>query len=297
MSERIATHQRRRLRDVAAQFGGTKSVTTDAPRYDWHDSYDALLAIGWKPFLSGILAYYLILNAPFGMLYAVRPDSVANLPPGHWADAFFFSVKTFGSVGYGVMAPQTMYSHLIAPVEVFVSLLSTAVLTGLIFVRFSRPRANMEFSRQITIAPHDGVPTLSLHVANRRTGTIYHAEACLTLIRRYQTQEGHVVRRALDLPLKRNRAQALSLLWTVRHQIDATSPLRGLTHDQLVEMEVQFVVSLTGIDATLAAPVHVVHAYEPPELLWGFRFVNVMTIDAKGQTQVELARMHEVVPA
>jgi inward rectifier potassium channel len=297
MSERIATHRRRRLRDVAAQFGGTESVTTDAPRYDWHDPYHALLAIGWKPFLLGVLAYYLILNALFGTLYAVDPDSVANLPPGRWADAFFFSVETFGSVGYGVMAPQTIYGHLVATAEVFVGLLSTAMLTGLIFVRFSRPRANMEFSRQITIAPHDGIPTLSLQVANRRTGTIYHAEACLTLIRRYQTQEGHFVWRALDLPLMRSRSQALSLLWTVRHQIDAASPLYNLTHDQLVEMEAQFVVSLTGTDATLAAPVHVVHAYEPPELLWGFRFAEVMTVDGQGRTQVELSRMNEVVPA
>jgi inward rectifier potassium channel len=297
MSGSSEPHRRRRMREVAAQFGGTEIVTTDAPRYDWRDPYHALLAIGWGPFLLGVLGYYLALNAVFGTFYALRPGSVANLPPGRWDDAFFFSVETFGTVGYGAMAPQTPYGHLVATVEIFLGLLSTAVLTGLIFVRFARPRANMEFSRQITIAPHDGVPTLSLRLGNRRTGTIFHADASLTLIRRHQTLEGHVMWRVHDLPLMRSRVQALSLSWTLRHVIDAASPLHGLSCEQLTGMDAQLVVSITGTDATLAAPVHAVRAYEPTDLLWGFRFADVMTVDGRGRTRIELARLHEVLPA
>jgi inward rectifier potassium channel len=297
MSGSTERHRHRRMRDVAAQFGGTEIVSTDAPRYDWRDPYHALLALGWGPFLLGVLGYYLALNAVFGTLYALRPGSVVNLPRGHWDDAFFFSVETFGSVGYGVMVPQTPYGHLVATVEIFLGLVSTAVLTGLIFVRFARPRANMEFSRQITIAPHDGVPTLSVRLGNRRTGTIFAAEASLTMIRRHQTLEGHEFWRVHDLPLMRSRMQALSLAWTLRHVIDAASPLHGLSTAQLAEMDAQFVVSITGTDATLAAPVHAVRAYEPTDLLWGFRFVDVMTVDARGRTRIELARLHEVLPA
>ena len=256
MSGSTAPQRRPRLRDVAAQFGGTEIVTTDAPRYDWRDPYHVLLAMGWGPFLLGVLGYYLALNAVFGTLYALRPGSVANLPPGRWDDAFFFSVETFATVGFGVMAPQTPYGHIVATPEIFLGLLSTAVLTGLIFVRFARPRANMEFSRQMTIAPHDGVPTLSLRLANRRTGTIYNAEACLTFVRRYQTLEGHLMWRSYDLPLMHSHVQALSLAWTLRHVIDAASPLNGLSLEQLTEMDAQFLVSITGTDATLAAPVH-----------------------------------------
>jgi inward rectifier potassium channel len=285
------------MRDVAAQYGGTEIVTTDAPRYDWRDPYHALLAMGWAPFILGVLGYYLAVNAVIGTLYAIRPGSVANLAPGHWDDAFFFSVETLGGVGYGLMAPQTEYGHLVATGEVFLGLLSTAVLTGLIFARFARPRANMEFSRQITIAPHDGVPTLSLRICNRRTGTIFNAEASLTLVRRYQTLEGLAMWRSYDLPLMRSRVQALSLAWTLRHVIDADSPLFGLSTEQLAEVEAQFLVSITGTDATLAAPVHAVHAYDPPDLLWGFRFADVITSDARGRTRIELARLHDVVPA
>jgi len=296
MSEHTEPPRRRRMRKVMA-FGGTEIVTTDAPRYDWRDPYHALLAMGWGPFLLGVLTYYLALNAVFGTLYALRPGSVANLSPGHWDNAFFFSVETFGTVGYGVMAPQTLYGHLVATLEIFLGLLSTAVLTGLVFARFARPRADMEFSRQITIAPHDGVPTLSVRLGSRRTGTIFHAEASLTLMRRHQTLEGQEMWRVHDLPLMRSRVQALSLAWTLRHVIDAASPLHGLSTEQLTEMDAQLVLSITGTDATLAAPVHAVRAYEPADLIWGFRFADVITVDGRGRTRIELARLHEVLPA
>lgn len=284
------------MRDVAAQFGGTEVVVTDAPNYDWRDPYHALLAVGWTPFLLGVLGYYLALNAIFGTLYALQPASVANLPPGHWDDAFFFSVETFGSVGYGVMAPQTTYGHVVATAEVFLGLLSTAVLTGLIFVRFARPRANMEFSRHVTISPHDGVPTLAIQLGNRRTGTILNAEARLTLIRKHQTLEGRAMWRVSDLPLMRDRIQALSLAWTLRHVIDDNSPMHGLSIDQLIELDAQLLVSITGTDATLAAPVHAIQAYEPQDLLWGHRFADVMSVDGRGRTRIELARLHDVLP-
>ena len=170
MSQRVQRHRRSRMREVGAQFGGTEIVTTDAPRYDWRDPYHALLAMRWWPFLLLVLAVYLALNAAFASLYALRPGCVANLPVGRWDDAFFFSVETFGTVGYGAMAPTTTYGHLVATSEIFLSLLSTAVLTGLVFARFARPRADLEFARHATIAPQDGVPTLSLRFGNRRTG-------------------------------------------------------------------------------------------------------------------------------
>ncbi len=297
MSTGTEPQRRRRMRDVPAQFGGTEMVSTDAPSFDWRDPYHALLALRRGPFLLLVFGYFLAVNAVFGTLYFVQPGSVANLPPGRWDDAFFFSVETVATVGYGAMFPQTLYAHLVATAEIFVGLLSTAVLTGLIFVRFARPRASMEFSRNATIAPHDGVPTLSVRLGNRRTGTIYHATASLTLIRRHQTLEGQVMWRVHDLTLMRSRVQALSLAWTLRHVIDETSPLHGLTVEQLVELDAQLVVSITGTDATLAAPIHVVRAYDPPDLLWGFRFADVMTVDPRGRTRIELARLNEVVPA
>jgi len=122
-------------------------------------------------------------------------------------------------------------------------------------------------------------------------------DAFLTLIRRHQTAEGQTMWRVHDLKLMRSRVQALSLAWTVRHAIDADSPLHGLTVEQLTEMDAQLVVSITGTGATLAAPVHIVRAYEPADLLWGQRFADIMTVDARGRTRIELAKLHDVMPA
>ena len=142
MSTTSEPRRRSRMRDVPAQFGGTEMVSTDAPSFDWRDPYHALLALERGPFLLLVLAYYLAVNAVFGTLYYLQPGSVANLPPGRWDDAFFFSVETVGTVGYGAMFPQSVYGHLVATAEIFIGMLSTAVLTGLIFVRFARPRAS-----------------------------------------------------------------------------------------------------------------------------------------------------------
>ncbi len=297
MSDKRQSRTNRRIRDVAAQFGGTEVVATDAPDFDWRDPYHALLAMGWTPFMLGVLGYYLSLNALFGTLYALRPDSIANLPPGRWTEAFFFSVETFATVGYGVMAPRTLYGHGVATAEIFLGLLSTAVLTGLIFVRFARPRANIEFSRNVTIARDDGVPTLTARLGHRRTGTLFHATAYLTFLHLHQTIEGRKMWRVRDLSLVRCRVQAMSLTWTVRHVIDEGSPLFGLTARDLVALDAQFVLSITGTDATLAAPVHAVRAYDPPDVLWDFHFDDVMTVDDRGRTRVELARLNDVSPA
>ena len=296
MSQTRTPRRRPRLRDVAAQFGGTETVSTDAPRYDWRDPYHALLAIGWGPFLLGVLGCYLALNALFGTLYALRPDSVANLPRGRWDDAFFFSVETFATVGYGAMSPQSLYGHCVVTLEIFIGLLATAVLTGLIFVRFARPHANLEFCRQVTVSTQDGVPTLSIRLGNRRAGTIFRADANVTLLRRHRTQEGLVTWRSVELPLAQSQIPALSFAWTVRHVIDAASPMHGVTDAELRELDAQIVVSIAGTDATLAAQVHAVRAYEPDDILWGFRFADVMTIDERGRTRIELARLHDVLP-
>ena len=297
MSASTEPHRRRRIREVAAQFGGTESVATDAPRYDWRDPYHALLAMGWGPFLLGVLGYYLALNAVFGTLYALRPGSVANLPPGRWDDAFFFSVETFGTVGYGAMAPQTAYGHLVATVR---NIPRTAVHGG---PHRSDLRALRPTTRQHGIQPayHDRTARRRTDaVASARQSPYRHDLPC-----RRVPDAGSPISNAGrphdvacdDLPLMRSRVQALSLVWTLRHVIDDASPLHGLSIEQLAEMDAQLLVSITGTDATLAAPVHAMHAYEPSDLLWGFRFDDVMTVDGRGRTRIELARLHDVLPA
>jgi inward rectifier potassium channel len=287
---------RGRLHDALVQFGIPEMVSTDARRYDWRDPYHALLTLRWPVFLAVVLGYYLAVNAAFGLLYLVQPGDVANLRAGDWADAFFFSVETFATVGYGVMAPQTPYAHIIATAEIFLGLLSSAVITGLIFVRFARPRPSVVFSRYLTVAPLDGVPTLMIRLGNRRTSPIVNTEAWLTLFARHETEEGYVLWHARELALVRSRMQSFTLSWTLRHRIDETSPLHGITAEGLLAREAQFVVSIAGTDATLATPVHAMRGYEPGDVLWGYRFADMISEDSAGRTRVELSRLDDVMP-
>ena len=282
-------------RETLVQVGTGEVIITDAVRYTWRDPYHAMLSLGWRGFLGVILGYYVVVNVAFGALYALNPSSIANLPAGGVGSAFFFSVETFATVGYGVMAPQTPYGHIVANVEIFVGLLSTAVITGLLFVRFSRPRPSVMFSRHLTISPYDGLPTLMARIGNRRAGAVLQVEARLVLIGKYRTQEGYEHWRAVDLALTRPRGHMLTLSWMVMHRIDDTSPLHGVTVEQLVEMDAQLIVSFTGTDQTLAAPVHAMRAYDPPDLLWGHRFGDMLRVDAGGRTHIELARFDDVV--
>jgi inward rectifier potassium channel len=291
-----AAGRRGRRRETLVQFGTGEVFVTDAARYTWRDPYHAMLALGWRSFLGVILGYYMLVNLLFGALYAVNPASVANLPPGSLAAGFFFSVETFATVGYGVMAPQSLYGHIVATAEIFVGLLSTAVITGLLFVRFSRPRPSVMFARHMTISDYDGVPTLMGRIGNRRASVVRQVEARLTLIALYRTQEGYQHWRALDLELTRPRSHMLALSWMVMHRIDDASPLHGLTTDDLAGMDAQLILTFSGTDQTLAAPVHAIHAYDPPDLLWNHRFGDMVSVGADGRFRIETARFDDVVP-
>lgn len=294
--KRIRPNTWARRHDINVRIGSSETVTTDARRYDWRDPYHALLAMPWTAFFGIVLGYYILANLIFALLYLAEPGSIANLPAASPVAAFFFSVETFATVGYGVTAPQTIYGHLIATAEIFAGMLSTAVITGLLFVRFSRPRPSLVFSRRITICPVDGMPTLMLRVGNLRAGTILHADAKLSLLSRHETVEGLVIWRSRDLKLTRSHAQAMMLAWTLMHEIDEASPLFGLLPEQLEAMEAQFIASVSGTDATIAAPVNAMQDYPPSALVWGYRFADMMTRGADGRARIALARLHDVVP-
>ncbi len=291
-----ATERAGRRRERLVQLGWSETVVTDALRYDWRDPYHALLTFGWRGFLAAVLAYYLAVNMLFGLLYLAQPGGVANLPPGAPLGAFFFSVETFATVGYGVMAPQSLYAHVVATVEIFTGLLSTAVITGLIFVRFARPRPRLQFSRNLTIGPYDGVPMLMLRIGNLRSGILVDVEARLSLLVRHVTHEGYEHYQARDLALVRPRGQTMALAWTMMHPIDEASPLFGMTTERLQALDAGFIATLSATDRTLAAPVHAMCDYEPDALLWNHRFADMMTRDDSGRPRVLLSRLDDVLP-
>jgi len=261
------------------------------------DLYYRTLTASWTRFLLIGSAVYLALNALFALLYLLQSDAITNARPGSFADAFFFSIQTMATIGYGQMAPATFYANLLVTIETLFALMVVAIATGLTFSRFSRPTARVLFSRVAVIGPHNGQPTLSMRLANQRRNQILQAEVTLTFVRDEPTAEGGTIRRFYDLKLVRHRTPIFAMTFSVLHIIDADSPLYGATAASLEAQNAELVVTGTGLDETMAQTVHARTSYLPNEILWNRRFVDIIGYTEDGRRAIDYRRFHDTTTA
>src|SRR6478672_84588 len=246
---------RRRPRHIRVRSGQFEFVKLNVEKFDWRDTYHLILTLSWPGFAGFVFGIYLLINVVFAALYMLEAHAVAEMAPGSFFDAFFFSVETLATVGYGHMYPETFYGHLITMLEIMVGMFGLAVITGLIFVRFSRPTARMHFSKVAVIAPFDGVPTLMIRVANLRHQAMVEPEFRMLLLRNMITSEGEDVRRFSSLKLEFDHLIAFPAVITVRHPINEESPLFGMTEEDFRRQEVRIIASIVGVDTVIVAPV------------------------------------------
>jgi inward rectifier potassium channel len=258
------------------------------------DIYHALLSMPWWGTFAIIVGGYLALNAGFALLYMLG-GGIANAARGSFVDAFFFSVQTMGTIGYGWMYPVTRFANVLVVAESVTGLVVTALATGLVFVRFSQPRGRVAFSRQIAIGPLDGVPTLMIRAGNERSNLIFDAVFRLTMNRKTTSKEGVVIYRTLDLPLVRERAPALTRAWIIQHRIGPDSPLHGDSPESLHENEVELTLTLSGADATSLQPVHAQKHYADTDVMWGARLADIISETPEGNLILDLRLFHDVV--
>lgn len=258
------------------------------------DAYHSVLRASWRTTFAGLTAVYLGANLLFATTFWLV-GGVANARPDSFRDAFFFSVQTMATIGYGAMAPQTDAANFLVVAESVFGMVFTALVTGVVFTRFSQTRAMVVFSDKACIAPMDGVPTLMIRVGNDRASAIFDACVRLVLTRTEKTREGSTFYRMLDLELVRDRSPALGRSWTVMHRIVEGSPLHGLTPRALVLHEVELIVSLAGTDDTSLQPVHGRVRYDAPDIVWGGRPADVISELADGRIQLDVRRFHDVV--
>jgi inward rectifier potassium channel len=257
---------------------------------DW---YHVFLRATWSALIAFIAAAYLVINFLFALLY-VAVGGIANARHGSLADAFNFSVQTMGTIGYGAMYPASPGANNLVVAESVVSLVVTALATGLVFAKFARPIGRVAFSRYAVIAPMDGVPTLMVRVGNERGNTIVEAQARVALMRTTRTLEGHVFYKLFDLILVRDRSQAVTRSWTVQHRIDEGSPLFGATPESLAGEDAEILITLAGTDDTSYQPVHARKTYEQHEVLWGARHADVLSETPDGNMLLDVRRFNEV---
>jgi inward rectifier potassium channel len=262
----------------------------------WRDPYHLMLTIPWSGFLALAALGYVVANALFALAYLAGGDGIENARPGSFFDAFFFSVQTMASIGYGVMHPRTAYANAVVTIESLTGLMGLAMGTGLMFARFSRPTARVIFSCVAVITPYEGVPTLMFRAANQRRNQILEAQIRVRLMRDEVSAEGQFMRRVYDLNLVRNQNPMFSLSWTAMHPIDEQSPFYGATPESLDEAETSLVVTLSGLDETVSQTIYARHTYVSREILWNMRFVDIISKTKEGNRFVDYSRFHDVVP-
>ena len=264
-----------------------------ADSWRWRDVYRWLLGLSWPKFAGFVACVYVGLNLFFALIYSIDRNSVAGTTTSEWfLDCFFFSVQTLATVGYGHMYPQSIYGHVISTIEIMTGVFLLAVMTGLIFVRFSRPIARVLFSRSMVIGPLNGKPTLMVRIGNENQHSMVEAKFRITYSRDQQLVEGGDFRYFYDLNLHFDQIPIFPAALTLRHEIDDKSPLFGATAESLEGDRSLFVVSVVGIDPVIAAELQTQKDYSWRDIKFGHRFTEIYT-EEKGRLRVDYRRLHD----
>ena len=257
------------------------------------DLYHHLLAASWPALIAVIAGGFIVANLLFATGYYLD-GGVENTRSGSFLDMFFFSIQTMATIGYGKMEPVSLICNILVSIEALCGLLGLAVVTGMVFSKFSRPTARVRFSRCAIVAPRDGVPSLMFRMANMRNNRIVEGEIHVVLARQEDTLEGDSVRRFFDLTMSRSRSVLFMLTWTAIHPIVENSPLHGQTRESLARYQGEIIVSLTGLDETFSQTVHARHSYGFDEIHWGVKFVDVLKRQPNGRLVVDYTHFDDI---
>jgi len=291
----VATESRQRLLNRDGTFNVKR---TGLPLWYSLSLYHWLLSLSWSSFFAVVIAIYLFANLLFAIGYLLcGPDALQGIADQHFQSpllrAFFFSVQTIATIGYGGIVPVGTAANVLVTMESVTGLLGFTLITGILFARFSRPTAHIVFSKHAVIAPYRGFTAFEFRIANERKNEIIELEAQI-LFSRMEHYEGRAIRQFYPLPLERSKVSFFPLSWTVVHPIDENSPLFRLTDGDLRSADAEFLVLLTGIDDTFSQTVHTRSSYKDDEIVWNARFVDIFKrpVDS-GPLEIDVARVHE----
>lgn len=266
------------------------------PKAFLNDLYHWLITIRWLKFFGMVVVVYLGINVAFACLYLLGGDCVVGARSGSFADMFFFSVQTLSTIGYGGLSPKTPYANVIVTIEAFMGMVVTALLTGLVFAKFSLPTARVAFSNNAIIREFDGKRSLVFRMANLRTNQIVDATLTVLLAQYEFFENGERFRRLYDLKLSRRRTSMFALSWTAIHIIDEDSPLLDLDVDDWRANEIELVVSLSGVDGTFGHTIQARHSYTLEDMLFDMAFVDMVTPMDDGYIEIDYRPFHQVKP-
>jgi len=282
------------LRDNGQQRGLSLRVR-GRPFEPHKDIYHYVLSVSWLGFFGIVFLLYVAVNLVFAATYRLEPHCISGVHD--FEAAFYFSVQTMATIGYGTFAPATRFGHVLVTFEAIVGVFATAMVTGLTFAKFARPRARVIFAERIVVGPRDGVPHMMFRLANARHNTVVEAQLRVTLLVNERTREGEVMRRQIDVPLVRPQTSLFFLSWTAMHQISERSPFFGPTAlADLRARNAEILLSMSGLDDTISQTIHARYRYTLDDVVLDHKFKDVISTDETGARLLDYTAFHEVVP-
>lgn len=251
---------------------------------------------GWTRLLSAVVFVYLLVCLVFAVLYTLDRGGVDNADPQSFADAFFFSVQTFSTIGFGTLSPASPTANTLVVVQAILALIFAAMVTGMVFAKASRPQASMLYTRNVIVGTFEGEPALMLRVGNARGNEVVEATVRLTALCEESGPDGQQMRRVRDLKLVRSVQPLFSLTWLIIHPLDEDSPLVGITEETAEERLLALIATMTGYDGTYAQTTHSRYMWYPEDLVFGHRFVDVLSTLDDGRLSVDYRKFHQTQP-
>lgn len=299
MREKASNPEQSTLTQALRGGGAVEVKPLGAPRWHYSDLYHQLMRLSWPNLILLFFGIFLAFNLVFAGLYALDPHGInwgatrVNAPV-YWR-AFFFSIDTIATIGYGNMYPVSVLANVLVVLEITLGILFFALVTGIAFARFSRPTARVLFSHVAVITEIRGTPTLMFRAANQRHNLVFEAHANVSLLADEQL-EGRSLRRFKDLPLVRGATPVFVLSWTIMHEIGPDSPLAPYVSERTLPSDAEIIVLLSGTDERSGQTIHARWAYRPADIRWNARLVDIIGMLPDGTRTIDYRLFHMVEP-
>ncbi|MCU0431428.1 MAG: ion channel [Cytophagaceae bacterium] len=286
---------------ILSKDGSFNVSRSGVPFLGYFSAYHWLISISWNRFFALVLAAFVVVNVVFTSVFLfIGFDHFKGVEgESYWDKAgeiLFFSVQTLTTVGYGRISPIGFSSGIVASLESLCGLMAFALITGLLYGRFSKPNARLLFSSNALLAPYKNIRSLQFRVANARRNQLIEVEVSViySIIR---AEENGPVRRYYTLNLERNKINFFPMPWTVVHPIEEESPLAEESLQSLLEGEAEWLILLKGFDDVFAQQIHVRYSYTAKEIIEGAKFNSIMKFEKGKPVTIQLDKISEWVPA
>ena len=287
----IGTQFSRSTQRIINSDGSYNLIRKGSPR-GFRDVFKYLTEISWAKFFLILFAGYIVMNLFFTLLYLCCGfENISGIDPANgpeFLQAFYFSVQTFTTVGYGAMSPTGPSAQTVAAVEAFVGFLSFALATGLLYGRFSRPTSKLIFSDKILYSKYKDGHSLKLKMVNQRDSVLLDVEARLTMSYDEPLPDGHVNKRYYRLPLEISTVQLMPFSWTLVHKIDEESPLWNMPKEELMSKDPEFFVLVKGFTEVFGQDIHSRKSYQKEDMEWNKNFQKIFKPNDNGVIEMDV---------